>query len=70
MAEVLHLLRPPSALFGPGLLARVAWDRLTAAAIAYGGALTALGGEVDGSTHAPGRTAADLEIKTAADSLW
>jgi hypothetical protein len=70
LAEVLHLLRPPSALFGPGLLARVAWDRLAAAAIAYGGALTPLGGEVDGSTHALGRTAADLEIKTAADSLW
>jgi 2-polyprenyl-6-methoxyphenol hydroxylase-like FAD-dependent oxidoreductase len=26
--EVLHLLRPPSALFGPGVLARLAWDRL------------------------------------------
>src|SRR5262249_30326004 len=28
LTEVLHLLRPPSALFGPGVLARVAWDRL------------------------------------------
>jgi 2-polyprenyl-6-methoxyphenol hydroxylase-like FAD-dependent oxidoreductase len=28
LAEVLHLLRPPAALFGPGALARVAWDRL------------------------------------------
>ena len=28
LAEVLHLLRPPSALFGPGVLARLAWDRL------------------------------------------
>jgi hypothetical protein len=28
LTEVLHLLRPPSALFGPGLLARLAWERL------------------------------------------
>ena len=28
LAEVLHLLRPPSALFGLGTLARLAWDRL------------------------------------------
>src|SRR5262249_43812864 len=28
LTEVLHLLRPPSALFGPGVLARLAWDRL------------------------------------------
>jgi 2-polyprenyl-6-methoxyphenol hydroxylase-like FAD-dependent oxidoreductase len=26
LTEVLHLLRPPSALFGPGVLARLAWD--------------------------------------------
>jgi 2-polyprenyl-6-methoxyphenol hydroxylase-like FAD-dependent oxidoreductase len=32
LAEVLHLLRPPSALFGPGVLARLAWDRLAGAA--------------------------------------
>jgi 2-polyprenyl-6-methoxyphenol hydroxylase-like FAD-dependent oxidoreductase len=28
LAEVLHLLRHPSALFAPGVLARLAWDRL------------------------------------------
>jgi 2-polyprenyl-6-methoxyphenol hydroxylase-like FAD-dependent oxidoreductase len=28
LTEVLHLLRPPSVLFGPGVLARLAWDRL------------------------------------------
>jgi hypothetical protein len=28
LTEVFHLLRPPSALFGPGVLARLAWDRL------------------------------------------
>jgi 2-polyprenyl-6-methoxyphenol hydroxylase-like FAD-dependent oxidoreductase len=28
LAEVLHLLRPPSALFSPGVVARLAWDWL------------------------------------------
>ena len=28
LTEVLHLLRPPSVLFGPGVLARLAWDWL------------------------------------------
>ena len=28
LTEVLHLLRPPSALSSPGVLARLAWDRL------------------------------------------
>jgi 2-polyprenyl-6-methoxyphenol hydroxylase-like FAD-dependent oxidoreductase len=28
LEQVLHLLRPPSALFGPGVLARLAWDRV------------------------------------------
>jgi 2-polyprenyl-6-methoxyphenol hydroxylase-like FAD-dependent oxidoreductase len=32
LAEVLHLLRPPAALFGPGVLARLMWDRLAVAA--------------------------------------
>jgi 2-polyprenyl-6-methoxyphenol hydroxylase-like FAD-dependent oxidoreductase len=31
LTEVLHLLRPPSALFGPGVVARLAWDWLAAA---------------------------------------
>jgi 2-polyprenyl-6-methoxyphenol hydroxylase-like FAD-dependent oxidoreductase len=31
LEEVLHLLRPPAALLGPGVLARLAWDRLAAA---------------------------------------
>jgi 2-polyprenyl-6-methoxyphenol hydroxylase-like FAD-dependent oxidoreductase len=37
LAEVLHLLRPPSALFGPGVLARLAWDRLAGEADAGSG---------------------------------
>ena len=28
LAGVFHLLHPPSTLFGPGVLARLAWDRL------------------------------------------
>jgi len=36
LAEVFHLLRPPSALFGPGVLARLAWDWLTGPADANG----------------------------------
>src|SRR5262249_59755849 len=36
LTEVLHLLRPPSALFGPGVLARVAWDWLAGASLAGG----------------------------------
>jgi 2-polyprenyl-6-methoxyphenol hydroxylase-like FAD-dependent oxidoreductase len=33
LAEVLHLLRPPSALFSPGVLARLAWDQLAGLAV-------------------------------------
>jgi 2-polyprenyl-6-methoxyphenol hydroxylase-like FAD-dependent oxidoreductase len=69
LAEVLQLLRSPLALFGPGLLARLAWDRLAAEANAYCGALKPLWEGTEGSTHAPGWTAADLEIETAADSV-
>jgi 2-polyprenyl-6-methoxyphenol hydroxylase-like FAD-dependent oxidoreductase len=34
LTEVLHLLRPPSALFGPSVLARLAWDRIAGEAVA------------------------------------
>jgi 2-polyprenyl-6-methoxyphenol hydroxylase-like FAD-dependent oxidoreductase len=36
LTEVLHLLRPPSALFGPGVLARLAWDRLAGRSLSPG----------------------------------
>ncbi|MBV8315145.1 MAG: hypothetical protein JOZ53_09415 [Planctomycetaceae bacterium] len=32
LTEVLHLLRPPSALFGPGVLRPLAWAWLTSGA--------------------------------------
>jgi hypothetical protein len=32
LMEVLHLLRPPSALFGPSVLGPLAWDWLTGGA--------------------------------------
>ncbi len=37
LGEVLNLLRPPSALFGPGILARLTWDRLAGQADAGDG---------------------------------
>jgi hypothetical protein len=43
LAEVLNLLRPPSALFGPGTLARLAWDRVAGRLDAGCGRVTPLG---------------------------
>jgi hypothetical protein len=48
LAEVLHLLRPPAALFGPGVLARLAWDRLAGPV----GADSRFGGPVREGTEA------------------
>jgi 2-polyprenyl-6-methoxyphenol hydroxylase-like FAD-dependent oxidoreductase len=50
LAEVLHLLRPPSALFGPGVLARLAWDRL----VGKFGAASRRGGPTREGTEAVG----------------
>jgi len=68
LEEVLHLLRPPSALFGPGVLARLAWDRLAGRADAGYRRVTSLREGTDGGSRSPRRTAADLEVKAAADS--
>jgi 2-polyprenyl-6-methoxyphenol hydroxylase-like FAD-dependent oxidoreductase len=68
LTEVLHLLRPPSALFGPGVLARLAWDRLTGQADAGYRRVTPLREGTDGGSRSPRRTAAGLDVKTAADS--
>jgi hypothetical protein len=68
LAEVLHLLRPPSALFGPGTLARLAWDRLAGQADAGSRTVTPHREGTDGSSRSPRRTAADLEVKTAEGS--
>ncbi|MDB5312851.1 MAG: 2-polyprenyl-6-methoxyphenol hydroxylase-like oxidoreductase [Gemmataceae bacterium] len=65
LMEVLHMLRPPSALFGPGVLARLAWDRLVAGADAGPRGGTSLREGTDGGSRSPGRTAPDLDVKTA-----
>jgi 2-polyprenyl-6-methoxyphenol hydroxylase-like FAD-dependent oxidoreductase len=66
LTEVLHLLRPPSALFGPGVLARLAWDWLAGKL----GAGYRRGGPVREGTEAVRgrreRSAADLGVKSAA----
>jgi hypothetical protein len=50
LAEVLHLLRPPSVLFGPGVLARLVWDWLAGKC----GAGSQRGGLVQEGTQAVG----------------
>jgi hypothetical protein len=69
LAEVLHLLRPPSALFGPGVLARLAWDRLAGRADAADRRVTPLGEVTDGGSRSPRRTAAGPDVKTGAGSI-
>jgi hypothetical protein len=69
LAEVLHLLRPPSALFGPGVLARLAWDQLAGQADAGDRRITPLGEVTDGGSRSPSRTAAGLDVKTGAGSI-
>jgi 2-polyprenyl-6-methoxyphenol hydroxylase-like FAD-dependent oxidoreductase len=68
LAEVLHLLRPPAALFGPGVLARLAWDRLAGQADAGRRGVAPLREGTEGGSRSPRRTAADLEVKTAEGS--
>jgi 2-polyprenyl-6-methoxyphenol hydroxylase-like FAD-dependent oxidoreductase len=68
LAEVLHLLRPPSALFGPGVLARLAWDRLAGRADAGDRRVKPLREGTGGGSRSPRRTAADLDVKTAEGS--
>jgi hypothetical protein len=62
LAEVLHLLRPPSALFGPGVLARLAWDRLAGPSDAGGRRVTPLREGTEGGSLSPHWTAADLDV--------
>jgi 2-polyprenyl-6-methoxyphenol hydroxylase-like FAD-dependent oxidoreductase len=56
LAEVLHLLRPPSALFGPGVLARLAWDRLAGQADAGYWRVTPLRDGIGGGLRSPRTT--------------
>jgi flavin-dependent dehydrogenase len=68
LAEVLHLLRPPSALFGPGVLARLAWDRLAGRTDGGYRRVTPLREGMNGGSRSPSRTAADFDVKTAEGS--
>src|SRR5262249_21752689 len=68
LAEVLHLLRPPTALFGPGVLARLAWDRLAGVADAGDRKARPLREETDGRSRSPRRTVANLDVMSAAGS--
>jgi 2-polyprenyl-6-methoxyphenol hydroxylase-like FAD-dependent oxidoreductase len=65
LAEVLHLLRPPSALFGLGTLARLAWDRLAGQADAGSPTVTPVQEGTQGGSRSPHWTAAALNVKTA-----
>jgi 2-polyprenyl-6-methoxyphenol hydroxylase-like FAD-dependent oxidoreductase len=66
LAEVLHLLRPPSALFGPDVMARLAWDRLGRQTDACYRRVTSLPEGMNGGLRSPSRLAADLEVNAAA----
>ncbi len=68
LAEVLHLLRPPSALFGPSVLARLVWDRLAGQADAGYRSVTPLREGTDGGSRSLRRTTADLDVETAVGS--
>jgi hypothetical protein len=69
LTEVLHLLRPSSALFGPGVLARLAWDQLAGHADAGYRMVRPLGEVTDGGSRSPRRTATGLDVKTGAGSI-
>jgi 2-polyprenyl-6-methoxyphenol hydroxylase-like FAD-dependent oxidoreductase len=59
LTGVFHLLHPPASLFGPGVLARLAWDRLAGVAGA-GGMKSSLSAR--GRVMAAARATADLEV--------
>jgi 2-polyprenyl-6-methoxyphenol hydroxylase-like FAD-dependent oxidoreductase len=65
LAEVLHLLRPPSALFAPGILARLVWDRLAGQTDVGYRTVTPLWEGMDDGSRSPSRTA-DFDLETAA----
>jgi hypothetical protein len=58
LSEVLHLLLPPSALFGPGTLVRLAWDRLAGKF----GASSRRGGQAQEWTEAVGDRRDGVEL--------
>jgi hypothetical protein len=68
LAEVLHLLRPPVALFGPSVLARLAWDRLAGTADTGNRKATPLREETGGRSRLLRRTVADPDVMMAEGS--
>jgi 2-polyprenyl-6-methoxyphenol hydroxylase-like FAD-dependent oxidoreductase len=64
--EVFHLLRPPSALFGPGVLARLAWDWFASEAGAVYRRLVPPREGAHGGLRRPLRSATTLDVETAA----
>jgi hypothetical protein len=66
LAEVLHLLRPPSALFGPGVLARLARDRLAGEPGAGPRRVGPLREGTEGGPRPLRRSATDLDVQSAA----
>jgi hypothetical protein len=66
LAEVLNLLRQPGALFGPGVLARVAWDRLMGRADAGDGSAAPLSEGTNRGSRSARRQVADPDVRFAA----
>jgi 2-polyprenyl-6-methoxyphenol hydroxylase-like FAD-dependent oxidoreductase len=66
LTEVLHLLRAPSALLGPGVLARLAWDRLAGKIDAGHGRAGRWPRRPRGACQPLRRTAADLTVQITA----
>jgi flavin-dependent dehydrogenase len=66
LAEVFHLIRPRSALFGPGVLASLACDRLAGRGIGAGRRWVGdPRGGADGGPRLPRRSAPDLDVSSA-----
>ena len=69
LTEVLHLLRPPSALFGPGILARLAWYRLKGQANAGERRVAPLTEGTDVGSRSQRRTTPSRGAKAAESSI-
>ena len=69
LTEVLHLLRPPSALFGPGVLARLAWDRLAGETGAVSRRAAPLWERTDGGSRPEQLSKAELDSNWATNPL-
>jgi 2-polyprenyl-6-methoxyphenol hydroxylase-like FAD-dependent oxidoreductase len=70
LTEVLHLLRPPSVLFGPEVLARLAWDRIAGRADAEYRRVKLLWQRTGGGSRSTRRTTTtDLGVQAAESSV-